>query len=78
MRGAPAARRATRNAGLRFIDRAVRVRIEDTKTPWTGGYAPDQEITLVLKSGEGAYVADAPALARLTGAGQVVGPVCGR
>jgi phosphoribosylformylglycinamidine synthase len=62
----------TRNAGLRFIDRAVRVRIEDTKTPWTGDYAPDQEITLVLKSGEGAYVADAPALSRLTSAGQVV------
>jgi len=62
----------TRNAGLRFIDRAVRVRIEDTKTPWTGDYAPDQEITLVLKSGEGAYVADPPALSRLTSAGQVV------
>src|SRR3981189_1815299 len=25
----------TRNAGLRFIDRVVRVRIEDTGTPWT-------------------------------------------
>ena len=48
----------TRNADLRFIDRAVRVRIEDTETPWTGDYAPDQEIALVLKSGEGAYVAD--------------------
>jgi len=67
----------TRNAGLRFIDRAVRVRIEDTKTPWTGSYAPDQEITLVLKSGEGAYVADAPALSRLTSAGQVVARYAG-
>ena len=47
-----------RNSGLRFIDRGLRVRIEVTGTPWTRGYASGQEITLVLKSGEGAYVAD--------------------
>ena len=29
----------TRNAALRFINRAVRVRIEDTRTPWTADYA---------------------------------------
>ena len=34
----------TRNAGLRFIDRVVRVRVEDTRTPWTADYAQDQEI----------------------------------
>jgi phosphoribosylformylglycinamidine synthase I len=62
----------TRNAGLRFIDRTVRVRIEDVTTPWTGDYHRDQEITVVLKSGEGAYVADPTTLARLTAAGQVV------
>ena len=62
----------TRNAGLRFIDRVVRVRIEDTRTPWTADYAQDQEISVVLKSGEGAYVADPATLARLTAAGQVV------
>ena len=53
----------TRNAGLRFIDRVVRVRIEDTGTPWTADYAQDQEISVVLKSGEGAYVADPATLA---------------
>jgi phosphoribosylformylglycinamidine synthase subunit PurQ / glutaminase len=62
----------TRNAGLRFIDRAVRIRVEDTGTPWTADYQGDQEITVVLKSGEGAYVADHATLARLTSAGQVV------
>ena len=67
----------TRNAGLRFIDRVVRVRIEDTRTPWTAGYAQDQEIELVLKSGEGAYVADPATLARLTSAGQVVARYAG-
>src|SRR5580692_1690132 len=62
----------TRNSGLRFISRDVRVRIENTATPWTLSYAPGQELTLVLKSGEGAYVADAATLARLEEAGQIV------
>src|SRR6202021_499223 len=67
----------TRNAGLRFIDRVVRVRIEDTGTPWTSDYAQNQEIELVLRSGEGAYVADPATLARLTSAGQVVARYAG-
>jgi phosphoribosylformylglycinamidine synthase len=61
-----------RNSGLRFINRALRVRIEDTGTPWTRDYRPGQEITVVLKSGEGAYLADAPALAGLEDNGQIV------
>jgi phosphoribosylformylglycinamidine synthase subunit PurQ / glutaminase len=61
-----------RNSGLRFINRALRVRIEDAGTPWTRDYRPRQEITVVLKSGEGSYLADAPALARLEDNGQVV------
>ncbi len=61
-----------RNSGLRFIDRVLRVRIEDASTPWTRDYHQGQEITVVLKSGEGAYLADAPTLARLEEHGQVV------
>lgn len=61
-----------RNSGLRFINRAVRVRIENAGTPWTSDYHQDQEITVVLKSGEGAYQADAATLARLEEQGQVV------
>jgi phosphoribosylformylglycinamidine synthase len=60
------------NAGLRFIDREVRVRVEHTGTPWTTGYRQGQEITLVLKSGQGAYLAGAATLAELEGNGQVV------
>jgi phosphoribosylformylglycinamidine synthase len=67
----------TRNTRLRFINRAVRVRIEDASTPWTMDYAQDQEITVVLKSGEGAYVADPATLARLTAGGQVVARYAG-
>src|SRR5579859_4312396 len=62
----------THNAGLRFIDREVRVRIEHNATPWTSGYERDQEITVVLKSGEGCYAADPGTLAALEAAGQVV------
>ena len=67
----------TRNSGLRFISREVRVRIENASTPWTGRYVPGQEVTLVLKSGEGAYVADAATLAGLEARGQVLARYAG-
>ena len=62
----------TRNSGLRFISREVRVRIENAATPWTADYATGQEVTLVLKSGEGAYVADSATLSGLEARGQVL------
>jgi len=48
------------------------VRIESATTAWTSAYAPDQEVTIVLKNGEGSYVADLDTLDRLEGEGQVV------
>jgi phosphoribosylformylglycinamidine synthase I len=62
----------TRNAGLRFITRDIRIRVEATATPWTRQYGAGQELTVVLKSGEGAYVADAATLARLAARGQIL------
>jgi phosphoribosylformylglycinamidine synthase len=62
----------TRNAGLRFITRDIRVRVESAATAWTGAYRPGQEITVVLKSGEGAYVADAATLDALEAGGLVL------
>ena len=62
----------TRNSGLRFISREVRVRMENAATPWTADYAAGQEVTLVLKSGEGAYVADSATLSGLEARGQVL------
>jgi len=62
----------TRNAGLRFVSRDVRLRVESTRTPWTRDYSGGQEITVPLKSGEGAYVADEATLAALEAGGQVV------
>jgi phosphoribosylformylglycinamidine synthase subunit PurQ / glutaminase len=62
----------TRNAGLHFVSRDVRLRIENTRTSWTGGYREGQEVTIPLKSGEGAYAADDQTLAALEAGGQVV------
>ena len=61
-----------RNAGLRFVDRDVVVRIERTATAWTSAYQQGQEITAVLKSGEGCYLADPATLTGLEKNGQVV------
>lgn len=62
----------TRNTGLHFVNRIVRIRIEGNRTRWTAGYAPDEVITVVLKSGVGAYVADPGTLADLQASGRIV------
>jgi phosphoribosylformylglycinamidine synthase subunit PurQ / glutaminase len=62
----------TRNAGLRFINRDVTIRIENAATAWTSQYRAGQEVAVVLKSGEGAYMADAATLAELEADGRVL------
>ena len=62
----------TRNAGLRFITRDVRLEVENARTPWTGGYASGQRLLVPLKSGEGAYAADEATLDTLEASGRVV------
>jgi phosphoribosylformylglycinamidine synthase I len=61
-----------RNAGLHFVCRDQRLRVESTETAWTGEATAGQEILVPLKSGEGRYVADADTLSRLEGEGRVV------
>ncbi|GAB2762572.1 phosphoribosylformylglycinamidine synthase subunit PurQ [Nocardioides salsibiostraticola] len=61
-----------RNDHRKFVCRDQRLRIESTSTPWTNAYAENAEITIVLKNGEGGYVADDATLDRLEGEGQVV------
>jgi phosphoribosylformylglycinamidine synthase len=61
-----------RNAGLHFVCRDQRLRVESSATAWTGRYAPGAEIVVPLKSNEGRYVADEPTLAALEGDGRVV------
>src|ERR1700722_8291818 len=67
----------TRNQGRRFINRDITIRIENASSAWTGQYQAGQEIEVVLKSGEGAYMADAPTLAALEAGGQVLARYAG-
>ncbi|WP_375424761.1 phosphoribosylformylglycinamidine synthase subunit PurQ [uncultured Friedmanniella sp.] len=46
--------------------------VTSTSTAWTSDFAPGQQITIVLKNGEGGFVADADTLDRLEGEGRVV------
>jgi phosphoribosylformylglycinamidine synthase len=61
-----------RNAGLHFVCRDQRLRVESTATAWTGGFAAGQELLVPLKSQEGRFVADAATVERLEGDGRVV------
>ena len=46
--------------------------VESNRTAWTNQYEQGQQISIVLKNGEGRYVADVDTLDRLEGEGQVV------
>ncbi|WP_062441428.1 phosphoribosylformylglycinamidine synthase subunit PurQ [Herbidospora daliensis] len=61
-----------RNAGLHYVCRDQRIRVDNASTAWTTDFAEGQEITLPVKHGEGRYVADAETLAELESAGRVV------
>ncbi|MFB2600123.1 phosphoribosylformylglycinamidine synthase subunit PurQ [Herbiconiux sp. P17] len=60
-----------RNDHGSFICRDQVLRVENTSTAWTNGYAEGQEITIPLKNGEGGYIASAETLERLEGEGLV-------
>jgi phosphoribosylformylglycinamidine synthase len=61
-----------RNDHRKFVCRDQRLRIENARTPWTSSYDEGAEITVVLKNGEGGFVADDATLDRLEGEGRVV------
>jgi phosphoribosylformylglycinamidine synthase subunit PurQ / glutaminase len=50
-----------------FICRDQKLRVESIDTLWTADYAPDQEITIPLKNGEGGFIADDETLKRIEG-----------
>jgi len=62
----------TRNAGLRFVTRDLRLRVQNAQTAWTRAYRVGQQLVVPLKSGEGAYAAAPDTLADLEASGQVV------
>lgn len=61
-----------RNDHQKFVCRDQRLRIENNRTAWTSAYDDNAEITVVLKNGEGAFVADERTLDELEGEGRVV------
>lgn len=61
-----------RNESRHFICRDQRLRVESVDTTWTCDFTEGQEITIVLKNGEGNYVADDETLRRLEDNNQVV------
>lgn len=61
-----------RNAGLHFVCRDQRLRIETTATPWTSGFAVGDEIVVPVKNIDGRYHADAATLEQLEAENRVV------
>jgi phosphoribosylformylglycinamidine synthase subunit PurQ / glutaminase len=61
-----------RNDHRKFVCVDQRLRIENADTAWTTGYTSGQEVTIVLKNGEGGFVADDSTLDMLEGEGRVV------
>ena len=61
-----------RNDHRKFVCVDQRLRIENNSTAWTSEYAEGAEVTIVLKNGEGGFVADESTLDMLEGEGRVV------
>lgn len=61
-----------RNDVRHFVCKDQRLRVETADTVWTSSFATGDEITIVLKNGEGQYVADEETLAMLEDTDRVV------
>ncbi len=61
-----------RNASRTFVCRDQGLRVDSRDTVWTAGFEEGQEINIVLKSGEGNFIADPDTLQRLEDNDQVV------
>lgn len=62
----------TRNDHLHFICRDQKLRIENTTSAFTSGFAASQEIVIPLKNGEGSYIADERTLDELEATGRII------
>lgn len=60
-----------RNAGIRFVCREVKLKVENTQSLFTAGYSAGQEIVIPVAHHDGNYFADAQTLDRLEGEGRV-------
>lgn len=60
------------NAGLHFVCRDQRLRVENPDTAWTTEYREGQEIVIPVKNRDGRYTADRETLAELADSGRIV------
>jgi len=60
-----------RNAGLHFVCRPVGLKVENSQSIFTSGYAAGEEISIPVAHHDGNYQADADTLDRLEGEGRV-------
>ena len=60
-----------RNDHRKFNCKDQVLRVENASTAWTSDYTEGEEITIVLKNGEGGFVADERTLDELEGEGRV-------
>jgi phosphoribosylformylglycinamidine synthase I len=61
-----------RNDVRTFVCKDQDLQVESVDTTWTSAFSKGQVISIVLKNGEGRFVADEETLERLEGEGQVV------
>lgn len=61
-----------RNDHRKFVCKDQVLRVENTATAWTRDFRAGEEITIVLKNGEGCFVADRRTLDQIEGEGRVV------
>ena len=61
-----------RNASLKFVCAPITLRVENTDTLFTSGYARGQTVTIPIAHGDGRYSADDSTLDQLEGDGRVV------
>ncbi len=62
----------TRNAHLHYRTKDQSLRMENTATPWTSAYAPNAEVVIPVKHGEGRYVAEESVLDELESEARVI------
>jgi phosphoribosylformylglycinamidine synthase len=60
-----------RNAGLHFVCRPVGLKVENSQSIFTSGYAAGEEISIPVAHHDGNYQADPETLDRLEGEGRV-------
>lgn len=60
------------NAGLHFVCRDQRLRIENADTAWTSEYSEGQEVVIPIKNRDGRYTADRETLIELADTGRIV------